>query len=68
MDRALASLQTQGAPVLPADVQRLSPLGFGHINLLGRYHLTLPEAQRRGEPRPLRDPERVDDEVLSLWG
>jgi TnpA family transposase len=68
MDRALASLWAGGVPVLPADVERLSPLGAGHINLLGRYHLTLPEAQRRGEPRPLRDPARVDDEVLSLWG
>jgi len=66
MDRALTRLRARGATVLPADVERLSPLGYSHINLLGRYHLTLPEAQRRGEPRPLRDPTRADTD--ELWG
>ena len=34
---------------------RLSPLMRKHINLLGRYDFDLPEAQQRGELRPLRD-------------
>ncbi len=38
------------------DVARLSPLGFEHINMLGRYAFTLPDAVARGELRPLRDP------------
>jgi hypothetical protein len=31
------------------DVARLSPLGFDHINMLGRYAFTLPEKVARGE-------------------
>ena len=38
------------------DVARLSPLGFEHINMLGRYAFTLPDAVARGELRPLRNP------------
>jgi hypothetical protein len=44
------------------DVARLSPLGFEHINMLGRYAFTLPETVARGELRPLRDPTTTDDE------
>ena len=65
MDRALARLRAEGALVLPADVERLSPLGYRHINVLGRSSFALPEAQRRGEPRPLHDPARTEDD---LWG
>ena len=35
---------------------RLSPLGFDHINMLGRYAFILPDGIARGELRPLRDP------------
>ena len=35
---------------------RLSPLGFEHINMLGRYAFTLPDAVACGELRPLRNP------------
>lgn len=38
---------------------RPSPLGFRHVNFLGRYVFTLPEP---GRLRPLRDPEAADDE------
>ena len=44
------------------DVARLSPLGFEHINMLGRYAFTLPDVVARGELRPLRDPTLHDDE------
>jgi hypothetical protein len=36
------------------DVARLSPLGFDHINMLGRYAFILPDQIARGELRPLR--------------
>ena len=36
--------------------RRLSPLGFKHVNMLGRYAFTLPDTVARGELRPLRDP------------
>jgi hypothetical protein len=38
----------------------LSPLGFEHINLIGRYHFGLPDAVKRGALRPFRNPEDVD--------
>ena len=32
--------------------------------MLGRYHFHASEAVLRGELRPLRDPEKMDDELL----
>jgi hypothetical protein len=46
------------------DVARLTPLRWSHINLLGRYAFSLPEAVMRGELRPLRNPT---DPVDELW-
>jgi TnpA family transposase len=56
MDAALAKLRREGFQVRDEDVARLSPLGYGHINMLGRYSFAVPEAVRRGELRPLRGP------------
>jgi TnpA family transposase len=60
MDAALHHLRESGEEVLPQDVERLSPLGFDHINLVGRYHFGLPDAVQRGALRPLRDPNDLD--------
>jgi hypothetical protein len=43
-------------PILDADVARLSPLGWEHINMLGRYSFAVPDDVARGELRPLRNP------------
>ncbi len=51
---ALDQLRTDGFEINPEDVARLSPLGFEHINMLGRYHFDLAESVARGEMRPLR--------------
>jgi TnpA family transposase len=59
MDLALALLRSRGIEVHEADVARLSPLGFRHVNFLGRYAFTLPEP---GRLRPLRDPQAAEDE------
>ena len=56
MDAALNQLRAEGFDVRAEDVARLSPLGFDHINMLGRYAFTLPDAVARGELRPLRNP------------
>jgi hypothetical protein len=40
-------------------VARLSPLGFRHLNVLGRYAFTPPAP---GQMRQLRDPSAVDDD------
>ena len=62
MDAALNQLRAEGFDVRAEDVARLSPLGFDHINMLGRYAFILPDQIARGELRPLRDPTSVDDE------
>jgi hypothetical protein len=64
MDAALSHLRAQGVPVKPEDVARLSPLRSRHFNVLGRYHFDLSDAVRRGELRPLRDPNGFEQEVL----
>ena len=50
------TLQAQGHVIDPADLARISPLAHRHINFLGRYAFTIPEAVARGELRPLREP------------
>jgi len=54
--RALETLRAEGVAVRPEDSERLSPLGFDHITILGRYQFVVPESVRRGEFRPLRPP------------
>ncbi|MBP9229829.1 MAG: Tn3 family transposase, partial [Azonexus sp.] len=51
---------SEGYPVADEDVVRLSPLLHEHINMLGRYSFSVPEAVTKGELRPLRNP--ADDE------
>ena len=60
MDAALNQLITAGYDVKPEDVDRLSPLGLKHINMLGRYAFTLPDYVARGELRPMRDPSNAN--------
>lgn len=52
----------QHGHVRAEDVARLSPLGFDHINMLGRYAFILPDGIARGELRPLRDPQQADED------
>ena len=59
MDAAVTQLRAEGHEVRPEEVARLSPLGFKHVNMLGRYAFTLPDTVARGELRPLRDPRAV---------
>ena len=63
MDAALNQLRAEGYDVRDEDVARLWPLGFEHINMLGRYVFTLPETVARGEMRPLRNPASIGDGV-----
>jgi hypothetical protein len=52
--------------ILPGDVERLSPLGYDHINLLGRYTFSLSEEIRQGALHPLREPEEPDEKQEEL--
>ncbi len=56
MEAALDQLRADGYTVKDEDVARLSPLLHEHINMLGRYSFSVPEAVANGELRPLRDP------------
>ena len=56
IDAVLNQLRQEGFLVLEEDVARLSPLIYEHINMLGRYLFTVPEAVLRGELRKLRNP------------
>ena len=62
MDAALNQLRAKGFDVRAEDVARLSPLGFDHINMLGRSAFILPDPIARGELRPLRNPTIMGDE------
>ncbi len=48
--------RSENFPIFDEDIARLDPLGFDHINMLGRYSFAVHEAVARGELRPLRDP------------
>ena len=56
MEAALNQLRAEGFEVKDEDVARLSPLLHEHINMLGRYSFSVPEAVAKGELRPLRNP------------
>ena len=54
LQQALEQWQETGGDLNPDDVARLSPLLHEHVNMLGRYDFTLPEAIAAGQLRPLR--------------
>ena len=56
IEAAIKQLKAEGYPVLDADVARISPLIFHHINMLGRYLFSVPDEVSKGELRPLRNP------------
>lgn len=60
MDAALNHLRQTGIEVRVEDVARLWPLGWEHINFLGRYSFALSELVARGEMRPLQLPESME--------
>ena len=63
MQDALEVLRGAGKEVLDSDVARLSPLLSQHINFSGTYHFNLPESLSTGQHRPLRTPDRPDEDL-----
>ena len=59
-EAVLNQLRAEDYPVKEEDVARLSPLLHEHINMLGRYSFSVPEAVANGALRPLRDPADSD--------
>ena len=56
MQEALRQLGDHKTPPHPADIARLSPIVWRHINFLGRYDFSLPDAVANGALRPLHNP------------
>lgn len=48
--------------IIPEDVERLSPLGYDHINLLGLYTFSLSDEILQGAFYPLRELEETEQE------
>lgn len=59
LDRILAKLRADGYPVRDADVARLHPYWFKHVNVHGHYSFTPPDLDADGR-RALRDPDQPD--------
>lgn len=62
MDAALDQVRAEGFNVRDEDVVLLSPFGFEHISMLGRYAFVLPDTVARGELRPPRNPSLATDD------
>lgn len=60
LDAIVADLRRRGYPVRDEDVARLSPLGWGHINVQGRYAFT---SNPPSELRALRDPNAPEEDL-----
>ncbi len=54
--------------IVSEDIERLSPLGYDHINFLGRYTFSLSDEIRQGAFHPLRDLEESEQEEASEQG
>ncbi len=62
MHRALEEMRARGMKIATEDIERLSPLGYDHINLLGRYTFSLSDEIRQGAFHPLRELEETEQE------
>lgn len=56
MAEAVAQLKREGYPVQESDLAHIWPTRYEHINVYGRYHFNIEEAQGRKGLRPLRQP------------
>ena len=54
-------LSAQAVEVNPEDLERLSPLGYKHINFLGQYTFNLTENVAKGQLRPFHSPEEGEE-------
>jgi TnpA family transposase len=60
MQLAIESLQKSGHNISIADIQRLSPLGYEYINIMGKYSFNLSKEIENGMLRSLMI---VEDEI-----
>lgn len=60
MEVAINSLRKTGHDIPNTDIQRLSPLSYEHINIMGRYSFNISKEVENGSLRPLMT---LNDEV-----
>ena len=68
MHRALDEMRGRGMKIATEDIERLSPLGYDHINFLGRYTFSLSDEIRQGAFHPLRELEETEQEETQEQG
>jgi hypothetical protein len=54
LEPLIEHLRLTGETVVDTDIARLTPLGYAHLNVLGRYTFALQEPIAKGEWHPLR--------------
>jgi TnpA family transposase len=59
MAAAVEQLKQEGYPVQDSDLAHIWPTRYEHLNVYGKYHFNLEEAQGRKGLRPLRQPGRI---------
>jgi len=52
--------------VLDSDVQRLSPLGYEHINIVGSYSFGLPKEIENGGLKSLLSADKINSSIRTL--
>lgn len=65
MEVALDALRKTGQYIDDTDIQRLSPLGHDHINIMGRYSFSLPAEIENGGLRPLVTGQSGINEIVN---
>jgi hypothetical protein len=63
MEVALDAISQAGQPAFDSDVKRLSPLGYEHINIMGRYSFVLPEEIEQGGLRSLLSVDKIINDI-----
>jgi len=63
MEIAIDAISKAGQEIYDFDMQRLSPLGYDHINIMGRYSFILPEEIEHGGLRSLLSFDKIIDDI-----
>jgi len=58
MAAVIEQLKQEGTPVQDSDLAHVWPTRYAHINMYGKYHFNVEEAQGRQGLRPLQSPRR----------
>jgi len=66
MELALDTIKQTGKMVFDSGVQRLSPLGNEHINIVGRYSFVLPKEIENGGLRSLLSADKINSSIRAL--